>query len=134
MSRAQATDLRKLAEQAIALHRSGKARAALPLYRQLLKAQPDSVPFRVLMAEALRLAGEDEEEGRVLEEAARLDPNAAGPQVLLGGRAERKGDRAAAIAHFDKALATEPGNAEAQIRRALVLVSLGRFDDAETAL
>jgi predicted O-linked N-acetylglucosamine transferase (SPINDLY family) len=134
MSRSENTDLRKLAEQAIALHRSGKAVQALPLYRRLLDAQPNSVPFRVLMAEALRVAGDDAEEGRILEEAARLDPNAAGPQVLLGGRAERRGDRLAALAHFDKALAVEPGNAEARMRRAMTLVALGRLDDAETAL
>ncbi|HLG85784.1 MAG TPA: tetratricopeptide repeat protein [Alphaproteobacteria bacterium] len=134
MSRNETTDLRKLAEQAIALHRSGKAVQALPLYRRLLEAQPDSIPFRVLMAEALRIAGEDAEEARILEEAARLDPNAAGPQVLLGGRAERKGDRLTALAHFDKALAVEPGNAEARMRRAMTLVALGRLDDAETAL
>ena len=86
------------------------------------------------MAEALRAVGDDAEEARVLEEAARLDPNAAGPQVLLGARAERAGDRTKALTHFDAALKAEPANADAHVRRAMILAALRRFGEAETEL
>lgn len=130
----QGDDLRRLAEQAIALHRSGNAAAALPIYDRLLKAQRDSVPLRVLKAQALLAVGDERGEQKILEEAVRIDPRAPAPLVALGANAERRCDRIGAIAYFDKALAAEPNNAEAQVRRAIALTALRRFDEAETSL
>jgi len=134
MNANQADEVRRLAEQAIALHRGGDAAGALPIYNRLLKIQPQSVPLRVLKAQALLATGDERGERRVLEEALRIDRNALAPLVALGTNAERSGDRVGAVGWFDRALSVDPANAEARVRRAMALTMLRRFDEAEDAL
>lgn len=56
------------------------------------------------------------------------------PSTGAGRAAEREGDLAAALAHFQAALAVQPNSPPCLLDASRVLLSLGRFDEAEPLL
>jgi predicted O-linked N-acetylglucosamine transferase (SPINDLY family) len=131
---APAQKLRGIAERAIALHRQGDPAAAIPLYKSLLAAQPNSVPMRILLAQALAALGDDAAEHLVLQKAIAIDPRSIMPRMALAARAERLGRPREALARLDEALAIDPANFEARVRRAGMLAALRRLEEAETLM
>jgi len=121
------------------------ARGALPQaklvaasLRETLSAQLDENDQRKLLKLEARLSmaegGGTAETAAVLEEIIKLDPLDGEALMLLGqhySRAEgAEGDREKAIFHYERAASLESFEANAKIRHAQVLVTMGRYADA----
>lgn len=63
--------------------------------------------------------------------AARIDPQLAGPHVVLGSVRREQGDSTAAVQEFQRALDLAPNSAEAARELAELYSALGKFDEAE---
>ena len=101
-------------ERAVALDPQGEYRAHLAKLYTLVRREGDA-------AETLRAA-------------ERALPQDALARDTMGCVYARLGDHAAALPHFDAAVALQPANTEFRYNRAVTLNFLGRVDDAEAAL
>lgn len=87
----------------------GHAAVAATLLRRAVASDPKSCALRMRLAIELSRAGRLEEAETEAWAAAALDPQDAGPTLLLGELAWRRGDHAAAEAALREALLRQPG-------------------------
>ncbi|RME74017.1 MAG: serine/threonine-protein kinase, partial [Planctomycetota bacterium] len=85
---------------------------------------------RAEAADALGGPDRQREAERALEEAARLDPDAAAVQLAYARWQLRHDRLEAAVKRLDTAIAHDPDDTEARLLRAQMLLRLGRFDRA----
>ncbi len=118
-------------QQAVALHQSGKLAEASNLYREVLRVEPQNFDALHLSGVAARAQGNAAVAvdliGRAL---ARVKGRSAAANYNLGNALGDLGRHAETLAAVDRALALEPGYAEAHHLRAVALRHLGRSDDA----
>lgn len=120
--------------QAHALHQSGQLSEAESLYRAILETLPDS--FQALHSLGL-IAGQRHHPRKALEylgKAIAGDPGnklAFVAHMNMGRACIELGERANALASYERAIAANPGHAEAYCSRGQVQASLG---DASAAL
>ncbi len=88
------------------------------------------VPQVFARALALHQAGQLAEAERLYAEIIAAAPGHTVSLHLLGVLKFQRGDVAAAVRHFDAALALEPANAFAHSNRSVALAALARFDEA----
>jgi aminopeptidase N len=93
-----------------------------------------SVAYQKAYGEALVRAGRLTAGVETLERAAGLDPRDAGLRLWLAQLHVRAGTHAAALRHLDAYAAMERSDPIGQTTRALALIGLRRFGDAEAAI
>jgi tetratricopeptide (TPR) repeat protein len=82
----------------------GRQREAAEAFRAALRLQPDHLPARLRLAEALLADGQLAESRQLYEAVAKTNPRIAEASYGLGRIASAGGDAAAAVAHYRKAL------------------------------
>ena len=87
----------------------------------------DLLKLRARLAVAEGASGD---EVQILEEIVALDPLDGEALILLGQHAQRSQDPDRAIFLFERAAAIESFEADAKVRHAQLLVSLGRYSEA----
>jgi TolB-like protein/Tfp pilus assembly protein PilF len=115
---------------------------ALALFEKSIAADPGFAPAYVGLADTLLIqifygfAPREESLARAtmaIEKALVIDPNLAAAHASLGKALEYRNDRVAAEAEYRTALSLNPNYATAYHWYALLLVDLGRFDEARQA-
>lgn len=133
----------------IQMARENYAEAAVE-FEQVLASHPQYGGVRAVLASAYRELGRTKDADRLLAERAvnkdipRLsDPERAAAfrlatgyeaELLKGAAYMQRHKPAAALEHFEKAIAFEPSDAVARIRKSEAMVSLRRFAEAESLL
>ena len=118
--------------------RSGQPGAALPVLNAAIAASPDDpqlyrlrgsyyLGFRRPSDGALRFPNEAQAD---LLQAEQLDPESDRTQILLGRLRGRMGNQRQALEAFDKAIALNPANGDAYMRKGAILEAQGRLDAA----
>jgi tetratricopeptide (TPR) repeat protein len=118
--------LRALVEYLVA---EGKQNEALAAADAALAAHPDAPLFLELRAHALRAAGAEGLAREALERALALEPKRASAVAGLGALAAASGDRAAAIALYDRAARTDRDDSSYAWEAIQLVAASG--DDAE---
>jgi tetratricopeptide (TPR) repeat protein len=124
-------------------NREGYDQAA-DLYQQALDLDKTFAPAAVGLAEVLVARTQwgyvapkigYEQSRQAAELAAKLDPQAPGPhQVLSEVHSQYDWDWSGALSEADQAIALDPHSVQGYIGKTLVLLSLGRLQDAEIQL
>ncbi|MCP3981494.1 MAG: tetratricopeptide repeat protein [bacterium] len=96
-------------ERAAAEFRAGRFDEAAGLYEGLVAVEPQDGALRMHYAAALAAVERYDEAERELTVAAELQPSEARVRHEQGRIAERRGDAAAAAAHYREALELQPG-------------------------
>ena len=125
-----ADDLQTLAYKAEVLFRMGNYADALPVFEQLVAAEPDNVGLHLLLARTFGELGRYDE----MREALNQLPECARQQfaaLYYAAEADfRRGHALEAIAEITQALAQQPDSAAAALLRAQILLSMGQFAEA----
>lgn len=114
------------------LHRSGQPAAAIPLYCEVIAAQPGFAEGHHQLGNALKALGRFEEALPPLEQAARLAPREAAIHLNLGVTRLELRQLPAAENAFRQAIALEPARPEAHNILGHTLLSQGRLGEAST--
>ena len=129
-----------LANRGVALRDLGRAAEALESYGRALRLRPDHVFTHNNRGVALMDLGRPAEALAAFERALELKPDYAdawnnrGKALAEGSDPlEGQGRAADALASFDRAVALNPGQAEALDNKGVVLVELGRAEEAAAA-
>ncbi|HZQ40988.1 MAG TPA: tetratricopeptide repeat protein [Rhizomicrobium sp.] len=126
-------DLKKIAEQAIALHQQGNLAEAERLYFQLLEADPALFGPRYYLGVMRLQQGRNAEACGYFSEALRVYPNDLGLVMNYGMALRASGRPQEALEMFERALAIQPNLPEALYNRGVALSDLGRFEMAVDA-
>jgi len=126
-------DLKKIAEQAIALHQQGNLAEAERLYLQLLEADPALYGPRYYLGVMRLQQGRNAEACGYFSEALRVYPNDLGLVMNYGMALRASGRPQEALEMFERALAIQPNLPEALYNRGVALSDLGRFEMAVDA-
>jgi predicted O-linked N-acetylglucosamine transferase (SPINDLY family) len=126
-------DLKKIAEQAIALHQQGNLAEAERLYLQLLEADPALFGPRYYLGVMRLQQGRNAEACDYLSEALRVYPNDLGLVMNYGMALRAAGRPQEALEMFERALAIQPNLPEALYNRGVALSDLQRFEMAVDA-
>ena len=117
-------------QRALALQRSGDARGAAVLYRQILQAAPKDPQLLFLLGSAELQLGNYQEAEALLERSVRVQPNQPKALCNLGLALHELGRHGEALAHYDRAIARDPHYAMAYNNRGTTLLALGRRNAA----
>ncbi len=117
-------------ELAEALRNNGQLEKALPMYREAIRRDPRFVPGLQKLGSALRRAKNYRESVQYLKRAAALAPDDANPWHELGLTYRAQGDRSAAIAALQKAIALDPDLPEAHNNLGILRLSDADFLEA----
>lgn len=128
---AQARDLAEQSHRAKELIDSGEPAAAVPIYRELVKAVPGSAGFLSDLGLALDLSGNKSEAIQQYRAALKIDSNLFPALLLLGTAYSDLGRPAEAIDPLQRSLKIEPQNEDARETLAEALLALGRLGEAE---
>jgi tetratricopeptide (TPR) repeat protein len=109
---------------------AGRLVDAEECYRQALANVPDAAENCIGLAFVLIEQGLQTEAQNYLTRAVSIDPNNADAQYLLGTVSEAIGDRAAALTHFNVALALKPDFDVARRTVCRLLLDQDRLDEA----
>ncbi len=121
-------DLKKIAEQAVALHQQGKLAEAERLYFQLLEADPALFGPRFYLG-LIRLAqGRNDEACTYFGEALMVYPNDLGLLMNYGMALRAAGRAQDALEMFERALAIRPNLPEALYNKGVALSDLERYE------
>jgi protein O-GlcNAc transferase len=123
-------DLKKMAEEAIALHQQGKLPEAEGIYLKLLETDPALFGPRYYLGLMRLQQGRAEEACEYFGDAVTVYPNDLALLMnyaiaLVGARRPQE-----ALEHFDRALAIQPNLPEALYNRGVALADLQRFEMA----
>jgi len=115
---------------------SGRGRydPAVAHYERSLAARRDYLPALYWLADAYRKLGDPERARGLLEHATRLDPSSAAARVALGQLALSASDHAAALEHFEAAIALEPDTPSIHYGLAMAYRGLGRIEESRSHL
>jgi tetratricopeptide (TPR) repeat protein len=109
----------------------GYPEQALPYLEAVLRQQPGNVRTLTLVAQIHREAGRFEKAAALLDEALRVDPGSAEAWNEMGGVAMARNDHAAALQHFEQALAAKSGLPYVLLNAAQACDKLGKLTEAE---
>jgi tetratricopeptide (TPR) repeat protein len=112
----------------------GAHAAAIEAFQTVLQRQPDHLPARLRLAEALMRLGDPSGSREQYARLAREYPELALAHYGLGRLSTIKGDAAAALLHFGKAVALAPEYGPAHYALALAYRDTGRVERAEPHL
>lgn len=125
-----AEDLGELSKRANGLMAAGQYEAAIPVYRELVKAVPGNPGLMLNLALAQHMAGRDREAIPSFEAVLKVQPKSLPALVSLGAARLAVNEPKQAIAPLERAVAAEPNNQDARGMLAGALTELGRFDEA----
>jgi tetratricopeptide (TPR) repeat protein/post-segregation antitoxin (ccd killing protein) len=97
--------------------------------RKAIQLKPDLLDARVSLASCCWHHDQLDEAKQHCAEAIRQRPNLAAAHNVLGAVLHKQGRFAESLAAFDEALRLEPNLAEAHFNRAMVVLTLGAFDE-----
>ena len=124
--------------RAIALHQQNRLAEAEPVYRALLRLDPNHFDVVHLLGTLLRRTGALTESMALLDRAVAMRPQSAAAQLNRANALMDRGSFADAQAGFARAIALKPDYAEAYHGRAVALLELGNpqqaLRDAEAAV
>jgi tetratricopeptide (TPR) repeat protein len=120
-------------QEALALHREGKLELAMQRYIAVLERDPKNLDALYYVAVLALQEGQIAEGIKVLLRALDFGPPQARLHNLLGQAYLRLNQDDDALASFDRAIACEPGFADAYGNRANVLADMGRLPEALAA-
>ena len=95
---------------------------------------PQSIAVRLALVNVLLRTGDKTRATAVLDETIKLAPNDSAVWNLRASLAHLNGNLPAALADYAKAIALDPGNADALVAQAGLLLDLGRLVEADLAL
>jgi tetratricopeptide (TPR) repeat protein len=127
---AQSEDLAQKSEQARQLMVDGKFEAAIPIYKDLVKALPQETGLLLNLALAQHMAGHEAESIPNFEAVLRVQPGAVPALLSLGAAHLAMGHPQQAIAPLEKVLGTDPANRDARGMLAGACMDTGRFEQA----
>jgi tetratricopeptide (TPR) repeat protein len=116
-----------------ALRQAGRYPEAEQAFRRVLELEPDSFEARFNLAVTASDQGHDDQARGLYEESLSLQPRhalAASAHNNLAGIHLARGDREAAIANFEQAVALEPDHFESNRNLGLQYLEMGRGDEA----
>ena len=116
--------------QAFALHQAGRLSDAERLYRAVLQAMPGHFDALHLLGVMYAQNGHVDKGLDLLAQAVTADPQSAQAQASLADALKVAGRCDDALAHCNRALALQPGNAAMHNIRAGILLDMRRFDEA----
>lgn len=111
----------------------GRAREAIPFYEDAIRRSPKIPHLRRTLGFLYEDLGEPENAKRVLTEALEIFPESALGLGALSVLEANTGDPAKALAATEEALAQRPDVGELRVNRIVLLVRLGRVDEAIAA-
>lgn len=124
-----ATSLQTRLQQAHALFDRGEFQSAADIYATLAKQAP-TAELLVNLGYAKFMHGDDGGSSKAFEQALSLRPGFAQALVGLGDLAARRNDHTVALAHYDRAIASDKSLAVAHGNRAQSLFAVGRTAEA----
>lgn len=107
---------------------------ALRSFDEARALDPQSIPVRLALVNFLLRTGDRTRATAVLDETIKLAPNDSAVWNLRASLAHVNGNLRAALADYAKAIALDPGNVDALVAQAGLLLDLGRLEDADLAL
>ena len=110
--------------------RQGDVARAETVCQQLLDLVPGQLDATAFLCQRALAAGAAMRARRLADRAAVQRPDSGVPPFLLGCALEALGDRAAALAAFERSVAIDPGQSLAWLRRSAIERALGRDDAA----
>jgi tetratricopeptide (TPR) repeat protein len=126
----QSEDLSVKSAQARQLMASGRFEEAIPLYRQMVKAEPGNPGLLLNLGLAQHMAGHDRDAIPTLEAVLKAQPDALPALISLGSARLALNQPAEAIAPLRKALAAKPDDHETRGMLASALLDAKRLDEA----
>src|SRR4051794_40724836 len=126
----QSGDLEAMAAQARQLMASGHFEDAIPIYRQMVKAEPGNPGLLLNLGLAQHMAGHDREAIPTLEAVLKVQPDALPALISLGAARLALDQPNEAIAPLRKALAAKPADNETRGMLASALLDAKRLDEA----
>ena len=114
-----------------AARQAGQREASLAWFRTATRLQPAHAGLRTEAATDLIALGRTDEAEAEYRAVLELNPGHPGALAGLGHAARRRGNRAAALGHFEAAWNADPTNIWAGMEAAAELCHLGRLDDSE---
>lgn len=130
----QASPPGPLLDEAMAHHQAGRLAQAEPLYRAILKSDPQHPDALHMLGLIAMQQGRPEEAVRLISGVAARHPQVPEIQNNLGNAHRARGRLEEADACYQRALELRPDFVEAMNNRATVLDVLGRAEEAETLL
>jgi tetratricopeptide (TPR) repeat protein len=127
-------DAAALAELGRVHRRQGNHAAALAAFEAAVAGNPSHPGLKAEMVGELRELGRLDEAASKAKQILEEKPDHIAALVELGRVRRRQGDRKAALAAFESAVAARPGHAGLKSEMAAELRELGRLDEAETVL
>ena len=128
---AEPRDVDALVAYAEALDELNLRDRARDAYAAALRVDPNHFGAIMRFGALLGAGGNAAEARTVFAEAVRRHGGSAAPHVALAGLLADENDPAAALVEYEAAIASEPGNRDAQRGAAIMLERLGRLEDAE---
>lgn len=123
-------ELAAKSQQAKALMGEGKFAAAVPLYRELVRALPNNPGLVLNLGFALDYSGHKREALSQFQKALQLDPDNAVATLFLGTTYLDLGDPAKALSPLEKAVRLNPSDPDAQEALAETCLALKKFERA----
>ena len=126
----QSEDLAGKSAQARQLMASGRFEEAIPIYRQLVKAEPGNPGLLLNLGLAQHMAGHDREAIPTLEAVLKTQPDSLPALISLGSARLALNQPNEAIAPLRKAVNAKPGDHETRGLLASALLDAKRLDEA----
>jgi tetratricopeptide (TPR) repeat protein len=126
----QSEDLAAKSAQARQLMSSGRFEEAIPIYRQMVKAEPGNPGLLLNLGLAQHMAGHDREAIPTLESVLKAQPDSLPALVSLGSARLALNQANEAIAPLRKAVVVKPGDHETRGLLASALLGAKRLDEA----
>ena len=130
MLQGQSEDLAAKSAQARQLMTSGRFEDAIPIYRQMVKAEPGNPGLLLNLGLAQHMAGHDRDAVPTLEAVLKAQPDSLPALISLGSARLALNQPAEAIVPLRKALAAKPGDQETRGLLAGALLDAKRLDEA----
>ena len=115
------------------LQRAGRFEAAVKAFETVLELDPDSFKARYNLGVTYSNMGREDDALAIYAQAIELDPThpeAASARNNLGAMRLARGEKDAALEHFEAALAAAPFNLESRYNAALIYLERDRSDEA----
>ncbi|MBV9538840.1 MAG: tetratricopeptide repeat protein [Acidisphaera sp.] len=112
------------------LHEAGRAAEAVAVLAPLVRANPERISARVLMAICLADSGHIDPALGMLQDTAARAPECAAAWSNLGMLLKIEGRFDEAVAAADRAVALQPDHAQLRLNRAVALLRAGRLAEA----
>ena len=124
----------RIAQTGEALYRAGNFRAALQKYYEAVRLKPDEAAYHYRLVHIAEVLNETQLMEHHLLETVRLKPDFALAHNSLAHWYRKVGGWDLALKHSEVALALEPANQDFVITRGIVLMAMGRPEDAWTQI